>query len=116
MWDWIRRVSTSPAAPPVLAAPDEPSPAPRGRVKTGPYRLLHDYLRERYADTVVLTFEQIEDLLGSTLPTEARSDPDWWGRTTVVATDAHCSDAWVLAKRTAVPNLRAKTVIFDRIT
>jgi hypothetical protein len=115
MWNWIRRASPSPAMPPVPATLDAPAPVPRGRLKAGPYRLLHDYLRERYADTVVLTFDQIEDLLGSTLPTEARSDLGWWGRTTVIATEAHCSDAWVLAMRTARPNLQAKTVMFDRI-
>jgi len=115
MWNWIRRNSPSPATPSVLAAPDPPPAAPRGQLKAGPYRLLHEYLRKRYADTVVLTFDQIEDLLGFTLPTEARSDQGWWGRTTVIATDAHCSDAWVLANRTARPNLQAKIVVFDRI-
>ncbi len=55
-------------------------------------------------------------LLGASLPAEALSDLAWWGRTTVVATDAHCSDAWVLANRTAHPNLQARTVIFDRIS
>jgi hypothetical protein len=115
MFNWIRRASTSPATPSVVAAPDPPAAAPRGQLKTGPYRMLHEYLRKRYADSVVLTFDQIEDLLGSTLPTEARSDHGWWGRTTVIATDAHCSDAWVLANRTARPNLQARIVVFDRI-
>lgn len=114
MWDWMRRGRPSPAvAGPVAAEPR--SPAPRGRLKTGPYRLLHDYLRERFADSVVLTFDQIEDLLDAPLPAEANSDQGWWSRTTVVAADAHCSDAWVLANRTARPNLQARTVIFDRI-
>ena len=73
MWNWIRRDSPSPATPSVLAAPDPPPAAPRGQLKAGPYRLLHEYLRKRYADTVVLTFDRIEDLLGFTLPTEARA-------------------------------------------
>ena len=115
MWNWIRPASTSPATPSALAAPDPPPAAPRGQVKAGPYRQLHEYLRKRYADTVVLTFDQIEDLLGSSLPAEAWSDQGWWSRTTVIATDAHCSDAWVLANRTARPNLRARIVVFDRI-
>jgi hypothetical protein len=115
MWNWIRPASTSPATPSALAAPDPPPAAPRGHVKSGPYRQLHEYLRKRYADTVVLTFDQIEDLLGATLPAEAWSDQDWWSRTTVIATDAQCSDAWVLANRTARPNLRARIVVFDRI-
>jgi len=116
MWNWIRRGSVAPArATAAVAVPDAPSPASRGRLKAGPYRLLHDYLRERFADSVVLTFGQIEDLLGAPLPVEARSDPGWWARTAVNATDPHCSDAWVLANRTARPNLQAETVLFDRI-
>jgi hypothetical protein len=115
MWNWLRRESPPPPSPPVLAAPDPPAAPPRTHLKVGPYRPLHDYLRKRFADSVVLTFDQIEDLLGAALPAEARSDQGWWGRTTVAATDAHCSDAWVLANRTARVNLQARTVIFDRI-
>ena len=32
------------------------------------YKGLHKYLRERFAQTVVLTFAEIEDLMGGTLP------------------------------------------------
>jgi hypothetical protein len=112
MWTWIRRASTPEASVP--AAPEPRLPAARGRLKTGPYRLLHDYLRERFADSVVLTFEQIEDLIGAPLPAEASSDLEWWSRSTAVPAEGHCSEAWVLANRTARPNLRARTVIFDR--
>jgi hypothetical protein len=115
MWNWIRRRSTSLATAPAVAVADLPLPASRGRLKTGPYRLLHDYLRDRFADSVVLTFQQIEDLLGSPLPAEALNDTQWWSRTVVNASDPQCSDAWVLANRTAQPNLQAKIAIFDRI-
>jgi hypothetical protein len=117
MWSWIRRRSTPPARPAAVALADAPTltPASRARLKTGPYRLLHDYLRERFADSVVLTFGQIEDLLGDSLPADALSDRKWWSRTAVDAADPHCSDAWVLANRTAHPNLQARTVIFNRI-
>ena len=37
------------------------------RSKAGPYRLLYEYLEKRYADTVVLTLQQVQDLLGFTL-------------------------------------------------
>lgn len=117
MWNWIRRESPSPPLPlpAVLAAPDPPAAPPRAHLKVGPYRPLHDYLRKRFADSVVLTFAQIEDLLGAALPAEAHADPGWWDRTTAAGADAHCSDAWVLANRTARVNLQARTVIFDRI-
>ena len=34
----------------------------------GTYQSLYEYLEHRYANTVVLTFAQIEDLLGFPLP------------------------------------------------
>ena len=44
----------------------------------GKYKLLYQYLENRYANTVVLTFAQIEDLLGFTLPDSARVHQEWW--------------------------------------
>ena len=44
----------------------------------GQYRPLHKYLDDRFADTVVLTFSQIEDILGFTLPDAARVEQEWW--------------------------------------
>ena len=44
----------------------------------GIYGPLYQYLEHRYADTVVLTFEQMEDLLGFALPAPARTDSAWW--------------------------------------
>jgi hypothetical protein len=49
-----------------------------GPVMPGKYRSLYEYLEHRYANTLVLTFAQIEDLLGFTLPDSARVDPEWW--------------------------------------
>jgi hypothetical protein len=112
MWSWMR----GQAKP---SERDAPSVAPRERPtagRPGQYRLLHDYLRDRFADTIVLTFDQIEDLLGFALPAEARNDAGWWARTAVIPTDAHCADAWILAKRSARANLQAQTATFDRIT
>jgi hypothetical protein len=111
MWAWMRGSAKSerPDAPAI--APPERQPAG----KPGRHRLLHEYLRTRFADTIVLTFDQIEDVLGFTLPAEARSDAAWWTRTAVIANDAHCADAWLLAKRSARANLQAHTVTFDRM-
>ena len=75
---------------------------------------LYEYLENRYADVVVLTFSQIEDLLGFALPDLARSQNDWWTRAGEQTEKSPCSDAWVLAGRTAAPNLTARTVAFER--
>ena len=40
----------------------------------GKYKALYQYLDNRYANTVDLTFAQIEDHLGFTLPDSARVD------------------------------------------
>ena len=79
------------------------------------YRFLHKYLEERYADTVVLTFGQIEDLLGFTLPAAARVDPAWWTTAAENGAEPRCADAWKLAHRTARPNVVAGHVVFERI-
>jgi hypothetical protein len=82
---------------------------------SGKYLLLYEYLHDRYADTVVLTFAQIESLLGFALPDEARLNQQWWTNAEVTAAGANYSDSWVLASRTATPNLRAQTVVFERV-
>ena len=42
------------------------------------YQALYTYLEHRYASVVVLTFEQIEALLGFALPALACTEPEWW--------------------------------------
>jgi hypothetical protein len=81
---------------------------------SGPYLLLYTYLDKRYADTLVLTFAQIEDILGFALPDAARLRREWWTHTAIDAGASSYSDAWTLANRTAVPNLTARTVVFAR--
>ena len=77
----------------------------------GEYRPLYTYLEHRYASVVVLTFEQIEALLGFALPAPARTEREWW--TDVLGTQPH-SAAWTGAGRTAAPNLGAGTITFER--
>lgn len=110
---WISRVWR-------LAAPahdDDPSirpiPAEASSVPAL-YRPLHRYLRDRYASNVVLSFDQIEALMGVALPAIARSDAGWWTTATAPA-DRH-ADSWTTARRTAVPNLRARNVSFERVS
>jgi hypothetical protein len=75
------------------------------------YRTLYAYLEHRYASVVVLTFEQIEALLGFALPTPARTEREWWA--TTVETQRH-SVAWTEAGRTAALSLAAGIVTFER--
>ena len=63
-------------------AHDLPQPEPAGR--RGLFEIwtinpaLHKYLADRHADTVVLTFAEIEDLMGLALPARARLNTDSW--------------------------------------
>lgn len=77
----------------------------------GEYRALYTYLDHRYASVVVLTFEQIEALIGFALPESARTERAWW--TDIVDARGH-SAAWTGAGRTAAPNLLARTATFER--
>jgi hypothetical protein len=97
MLDWLkprgRPVRPERGVPERVARPLE-------RVVSGKYQLLSKYLEERYANTVVLTFAEIEDLIGSALPDQARREQEWWTK--------------ALSSRTAKPNLLAQTVAFER--
>jgi len=82
---------------------------------TGEYLSLHKYLANRYADTVVLRFLEIEDLMGALLPTAARLRQDWWIDGEPDLPPQGHADAWRLAHRKATVNLSAETVTFERI-
>ena len=77
------------------------------------YLSLYTYLEHRYASTVVLTFEQIEALLGFSLPAPAHTERDWWTGAPL-RIDRH-ANAWTAARRTSIPNLSARTVTFERL-
>jgi hypothetical protein len=104
---WRRRTPPSEWHTPVLSLQQ---PAPNVPV---PYLSFYKYLQNRYASSVVLTFEQIESLLGFALPAPAWSERGWW-TSGAEYLDRH-SDAWRMASRTATPNLRARTVTFERV-
>lgn len=78
------------------------------------YRPLFKYLDGRFADSIVLTFAQIEDLLGHSLPGGAFSEPSWWTGAAAGQTASPQSKSWTQAHRTASVNLVARTVMFDR--
>jgi hypothetical protein len=111
---WSARLRREPVeTPPGAVVIDS---AQKARADTGEYRLLHKYLRDRYANRVVLTFGEIEDLLGFSLPEPARVQREWWGGTESVDPQSAQSDAWTFASRTATVNLSAKSVVFERHT
>ena len=78
------------------------------------YLPLHKYLDDRFADTVVLTTAEIEDLLGSPLPEQAHLEPRWWANGDADSPPSPQARAWIRAGRTATPNLRARIVAFER--
>ena len=78
------------------------------------FRPLHKYLDMRFADAVVLTFGQVEDLLGHALPIQAFSEKAWWGTAVAGSALSPQATAWVQANRTATVNLSARTVMFER--
>lgn len=80
------------------------------------YRPLQKYLRERFSDAVVLTFGEIEDLLGATLPDAARLRATWWTVAEEDGVQSPQSHAWIDANRSAVPNLLARKVRFERLS
>jgi len=90
-------------------APGTPQPA-----VTAEFQPLHKYLKNRFADTVVLTFVQIEDLLGRPLPTPALADRDWWANADTSGVTSTQARSWVQADRIATPNLSAHIVTFVR--
>jgi len=110
MLDWLKRRGW-----PAHHEPEarEQAPPPRRRM-SGKYQLLYAYLEDRFANTVVLTFAEIEDLLGFALPDEARRQNEWWTNPAAGAPPSSYSDSWRLANRTARPNLLAQIVTFER--
>lgn len=99
---------TPAVAPPVPV--QEARPRPKRRAE---FPAFQTYLETRYAELVVLSFGQIEDLSGVPLPVEARTQPLWWlGRE---REGARYATAWRAAGRSARPNLPAGQVSFERV-
>ena len=107
-WVGMRRSRSAPVPQRVTAI--FPIELSRPRVPAE-YLALYTYLENRYASTVVLTFEQMEALLGFALPASACTEPGWWAAAAIPT--CH-SAAWTGAGRTATPNLLARAVTFER--
>jgi hypothetical protein len=82
---------------------------------TAPYRPLHKHLVDRYAETVVLTFAEIDDLLGGGLPDVARLQADWWADVNADGSVSPQSQSWTAARRSSTPNLLARKVTFKTV-
>ena len=104
---WRRRDTVAVEPPRVIPRLERVAPQ-----VPAPYLSLYKYLEHRYASVVVLSFEQIDTLLGFALPVSARTEPGWWQAGAGIP-NAHCS-AWTGAGRTAIPNLLAGNVVFER--
>jgi hypothetical protein len=97
MFDWLK------SSRPLRTEPQgRRDPVRVARTAGGQYEPVCRYVENRYADTVVLTFAEVEDLLGFSLPDLARVQLDWW------------SSALTVTSRTVTPNLTAEIVSFER--
>ena len=111
MMTWMKRLGSRGRHGP--AAEAEAPAKPQRFVVPREYLSLHRYLDNRFANTVVLTFAEIEDLLGFALPDLARLRHEWWANNDAETPSAQ-SRSWIQASRTATPNLLAQTVVFER--
>jgi hypothetical protein len=109
MLEWMKRPRSTRPTQLAAAAANAEASAVSGRSAA-----FHKYLNDRYAQTVVLTFAEIEDLIGFALPELARASTDWWTRLDAAADHSSLAASWILANRTARPNLQALTVAFER--
>ena len=98
MFDWLKKPGPARGlSPDVRREPTRAVRPPGGR-----YEPVCRYVENRYADTVVLTFAEVEDLLGFSLPELARVELEWW------------ANALTVTSRTVTPNLAAEIVSFER--
>lgn len=75
---WFENIEAEPPAP-VEASAQTPATKPR-KTRTTMYDPLAAYLTTRTEDSAVLSFAQIEEIIGHALPLSARKDTSHWGR------------------------------------
>ena len=74
--------------------------------------LFHHLANHPTTPHVIMTFDEIESVLGFSLPDSARNFPEWWGNEDPKTTRDVQSLAWTLNDRTAEPDLNLKKVRF----
>lgn len=81
---------------------------------SGKYDLLRDHLMAIKSPSVMMSFTEIEAILGAALPRSARAHREWWANETNPATGhGHCR-SWQLAGYGAFPDMAAELVTFRR--
>lgn len=81
---------------------------------SGKYRPLHAHLMRVRTDEVTLTFSEIEQILGTTLPPSAYKHRAWWGNEDPYKTMMRGKRGWLLAGFKAYPDMRSQRVVFKR--
>ena len=78
------------------------------------YDRLGDYLAAIGTATIILTFAEVEDIVGP-LPAVARSSADWWGATRHGRyVNAHATHWGRVGYAADLPDFAAETVTFRR--
>ncbi len=80
----------------------------------GKYNMLRVHLKLLTDASVVLTFNEIEKLMGGPLPPAARSHLEWWANEAIPTRGHPQCHAWRDTGYNAYPNLTAETVTFRR--
>ena len=87
---------------------------PLSQAVGAPYQPLYKYLDETHAQILVLTFEEVEALIGFPLPSLALTLPEWWADASADGAPSPQSRSWNDAHMTAKAHLSTKTVVFER--
>ena len=77
---------------------------------SGKYTPIGDYLEDVDEETVELSFEKIEEILGEPLPDSAKKYQAWWS-----GEDHSQTGAWISIGYTAKPDLENKKVMFRKV-
>ena len=109
----LRRLADGGATPISMTIKDKRAHSARTK-KSSSYDPLRDHLHESQMRRVAMTFEQIECVLGRSLPASARKYPAWWANQRNDEDRSQCR-AWREAGYSASASLRAQRVVFTRL-
>ena len=77
------------------------------------YDPLRDYLRKQSLQQIILTFREMEKIIGASLPVSAKL-PQWWENVAAMETTHVQCKAWRAAGYDAFPVTGSKKVRFER--